>query len=83
MMGELLNEIPGSYFFKDLQLIGGSSPLEQTYHVERKTGSPLLLTLSPCKEYERKKAEFRLDVYKRQSLYKPSFSICESTASLL
>ena len=59
MMGELLNEIPGSYFFKDLQLIGGSSPLEQTYHVERKTGSPLLLTLTPCKEYERKKAEFR------------------------
>ncbi len=58
MMGEAFHDIPGSYFFKSIQRAGEYSPAEQQYHVERKTGSPLLLTISPAEEYERKKAEF-------------------------
>ncbi len=58
MTGELFSEIPGSYFFKKIQRIKGTTPVEEVYHVERKTGFPLLLTLTPLKEYDRKKAEF-------------------------
>ncbi len=58
MRQDFYRDIPGSQFFKQLQYLD-SSGQEMCFRVERKTGSSLLLRLSPPDTYEEKRVEFK------------------------